>query len=120
MRRSRSRLDTIEARSPQPAALPKEHPVSEIRVVTVREGQRAERDVTTGTKVWELFRDEPEVIAARVDGDLRDLSDELVDGAEVAPVAIDNDDGRAILRHSTAHVMAQAVQELFPDARLGI
>lgn len=94
--------------------------MSEIRVFTVREGQRAERDVTTGTKAWELFRDEPDVIAARVDGELRDLSRELSDGEEVSPVAIDSEDGRSILRHSTAHVLAQAVQEIFPDARLGI
>ena len=51
---------------------------------------------------------------------LRDLAYELADGDEVEGVAIDSTDGRDILRHSTAHVMAQAVQELFPDARLGI
>jgi threonyl-tRNA synthetase len=44
----------------------------------------------------------------------------LVEGDEVEPIAIDSADGRAILRHSTAHVMAQAVQELYPDAKLGI
>ena len=60
------------------------------------------------------------MIAARVDGSLRDLAHELGDGDEVEPVAIDSPDGRDILRHSTAHVMAQAVQELFPDAKLGI
>ena len=42
------------------------------------------------------------------------------DGDEVEGVAIDSADGRDILRHSTAHVMAQAVQQLLPDARLGI
>ena len=76
--------------------------------------------MTTGTKAWELFRDDPEVIAARVDGELRDLAHELADGDEVEAVAIDSADGRDILRHSTAHVMAQAVQELFPEAKLGI
>jgi threonyl-tRNA synthetase len=94
--------------------------VSDLRVTVVGEADRAERTVTTGTKAWELFRDEPEVIAARVDGELRDLSHELADGAEVTPVAIDSPDGRDILRHSTAHVLAQAVQQLFPDAKLGI
>jgi threonyl-tRNA synthetase len=44
----------------------------------------------------------------------------LGDGDEVAGVAIDSKDGRDILRHSTAHVLAQAVQDLFPDAKLGI
>ncbi len=81
---------------------------------------RSERQVTTGTRTWELFADEPAVVAARIDGELRDLAHELVDGSEVEPVAIDSADGRDILRHSTAHVLAQAVQDLFPDARLGI
>jgi threonyl-tRNA synthetase len=94
--------------------------VSDIKVTVIDAGERAERAVTTGTKAWELFVEDPAVIAARVDGDLRDLSHELADGAEVEPVAIDSADGRDILRHSTAHVMAQAVQELFPEARLGI
>ena len=48
------------------------------------------------------------------------LAHALGDGDEVEAVAIDSPDGRDILRHSTAHVLAQAVQELFPDAKLGI
>ncbi|MDQ4085649.1 MAG: threonine--tRNA ligase, partial [Actinomycetota bacterium] len=73
-----------------------------------------------GTKAWELFDDDPAVIAVRVGGELCDLSRELRGGDEVEGVRIDSADGRDILRHSTAHVMAQAVQELFPDAKLGI
>ncbi len=92
----------------------------DLRVSVVSAADRAERTVTTGTKAWELFADEPAVIAARVDGELRDLSHELSDGDEVEAVAIDSADGRDILRHSTAHVLAQAVQELYPDAKLGI
>jgi threonyl-tRNA synthetase len=94
--------------------------VSEIKVTVVAADERSQRTVTTGTRVWELFADEPAVIAARVDQELRDLAHELTDGAVVEGVAIDSRDGRDILRHSTAHVMAQAVQDLFPDARLGI
>lgn len=90
-------------------------------VVTVQHAEdRAERTVADGTRAWELFTDDPGVIAARVGGDLVDLARELVDGDVVEAVAIDSPDGRDILRHSTAHVMAQAVQELHPDARLGI
>jgi threonyl-tRNA synthetase len=90
-------------------------------LVTVHDaGATAERAVATGTKAWELFADAPQVVAARVDGVLRDLAHELADGEVVEGVAIDSKDGRDILRHSTAHVMAQAVQELFPEARLGI
>jgi threonyl-tRNA synthetase len=78
-----------------------------------------EHVVEAGTTAGFLFTD-PAVIAARVNGDLRDLACPLADGDVVEPVEITSDDGRYILRHSTAHVMAQAVQELFPQAKLGI
>ncbi|GAA4124736.1 threonine--tRNA ligase [Nocardioides fonticola] len=94
--------------------------MSEIKVVRHHAGEREERTVTTGTKAWELFADDPAIIAARVGGALKDLSYELADGDEVDGVAIDSADGHDILRHSCAHVMAQAVQELFPEAKLGI
>jgi len=90
--------------------------VSDIQITAADEAQTVEK----GTKAWQLFADSPEVIAARVAGQLKDLAYELADGDVVEPVAIDSKDGRDILRHSTAHVMAQAVQELFPEARLGI
>ncbi len=60
------------------------------------------------------------MIAARVNGELRDLATPLADGDQVEPVELASPDGRAILRHSTAHVLAQAVQDLFPHAKLGI
>ncbi|MBZ5733793.1 threonine--tRNA ligase [Nocardioides sp. TRM66260-LWL] len=94
--------------------------MSEIQVVRHHAQQREERTVTTGTKAWELFADDPAIIAARVGGALKDLSYELAEGDEVEGVAIDSADGHDILRHSCAHVMAQAVQDLFPQARLGI
>jgi threonyl-tRNA synthetase len=90
--------------------------VSDISITVVDES----RSVEAGTKAWQLFVESPDVIAARVDGALKDLAHELADGDVVEPVAIDSKDGRDILRHSTAHVMAQAVQELFPQAKLGI
>ncbi|MGV9307642.1 threonine--tRNA ligase [Nonomuraea sp. NPDC004354] len=81
----------------------------------------AERVVAAGTTYGEaLEADGRTVIAARVGGELRDLAAPVRDGDVIEPVQIGSDDGRAILRHSTAHVMAQAVQELFPEARLGI
>jgi len=60
------------------------------------------------------------VVAAKVNGELRDLACPLADGDTLQPVDIGSADGLAILRHSTAHVMAQAVQDLFPQAKLGI
>ncbi|AYY13352.1 threonine--tRNA ligase [Actinobacteria bacterium YIM 96077] len=80
----------------------------------------AERQVDTGTTAADLFADDPAVIAARVGDQLVDLARPLADGEKIDPVPIDSDDGRAILRHSTAHVLAQAVQELFPHAKLGV
>ena len=94
--------------------------MSDLKIALVHAGAREERAVTTGTKAWEPFKDDESVIAARVNGALKDLSYELQDGDEVEGVAIDSADGHDILRHSTAHVMAQAVQDLYPDARLGI
>lgn len=94
--------------------------MSEIKVTLIDAGERAERVVTAGTKAWELYADRPSVVAARVDDELRDLAHELRDGAVVEGVEIDSPDGHDILRHSCAHVLAQAVQELFPEARLGI
>ncbi|WP_030407896.1 threonine--tRNA ligase [Streptomyces albus] len=94
--------------------------MSDARVTIQRDSEREERVVTTGTTAAALFEGDRSVIAVRVDGELRDLTCELADGQVVEPVEITSDDGLAILRHSTAHVMAQAVQELFPEAKLGI
>ncbi len=94
--------------------------MSEIKIALLAADAREERTVTTGTKAWELFTDQPDVVAARVGGALRDLAHVLDDGDEVEAVAIGSPDGRDILRHSTAHVLAQAVQQLWPQARLGI
>ncbi|MFC4533425.1 threonine--tRNA ligase [Sphaerisporangium dianthi] len=81
----------------------------------------AERVVAGGTTAGEaLSADGRSVVAAKINGEPRDLAAVVADGDVVEPIAIDSDEGRAILRHSTAHVMAQAVQEIFPGARLGI
>ncbi|WP_172387610.1 threonine--tRNA ligase [Streptomyces sp. MNP-20] len=94
--------------------------MSDVRVIIQRDSEREERVVTTGTTAAELFAGERTIVAARVGGELKDLAYEIKDGEEVEPVEISSEDGLNILRHSTAHVMAQAVQELFPDAKLGI
>ena len=57
---------------------------------------------------------------ARVGGELRDLAHVVAEGDVVEAVPYASEDGRAVLRHSAAHVLAQAVQELFPGTRLGI
>ncbi len=79
-----------------------------------------QREVDPGTTAGQLFQGDRDVVVARVDGELRDLDHVLTDGADVEPVSISSDDGLVVLRHSAAHVLAQAVQETDPAARLGI
>jgi threonyl-tRNA synthetase len=67
-----------------------------------------------------LFAENKAVVVCRVNGILKDLWTELVEGDVVESVTISSPDGLAVLRHSTAHVMAQAVQEVYADTRLGI
>jgi threonyl-tRNA synthetase len=78
------------------------------------------RDVPTGTTAGDLLGGDRSVVVARVNGELKDLAYIVRAGDEVEPVAADDPEGLAVLRHSTAHVMAQAVQDLFPEAKLGI
>ncbi|MGI8758976.1 MAG: threonine--tRNA ligase [Acidimicrobiales bacterium] len=59
-------------------------------------------------------------VVATVDGELVDLGTPLPDGAAVAIVTSGTDEGREVLRHSTAHVLAQAVLDLFPGAKFAI
>ncbi len=94
--------------------------MSEINIAVTIAGSREEQTTTIGTKAWELFKDQPEIIAARVSGELKDLAYVLTDGDDVEGVEISSPDGHNILRHSTAHVLAQAVQRLWPEAKLGI
>ncbi|MCG7611298.1 MULTISPECIES: threonine--tRNA ligase [Mycobacterium] len=60
------------------------------------------------------------VVVRDSEGRLRDLSWTPDADVEVTPVAADTEDGRSVIRHSCAHVLAQAVQDLFPQAKLGI
>ncbi|MFD0481056.1 threonine--tRNA ligase [Kineococcus sp. GCM10028916] len=78
------------------------------------------QQVAAGTTAGELFADDRAVVVAKVNGELRDLSHVLAEGDDVEGVLISSDEGLAVLRHSTAHVMAQAVQQHFPEAKLGI
>ena len=85
--------------------------------ITVNGEAKEVEATTTGV---ELFADDKDIIAVRLNGELRDLCTPLSDGDAVEPVAIDSEDGLGIMRHSATHVMAQAVQELFPNVKLGV
>ena len=78
------------------------------------------RVIEAGTTGASLYRGDTSVVAVRVDGEPRDLERPLPDGAVVEPITLDSQDGLDILRHSATHIMAQAVQELFPGVNLGI
>jgi threonyl-tRNA synthetase len=80
----------------------------------------SERSVPGQTTAADLFGDDKAVLVARVNGELRDLAHVLADGDVVEPVTAQEQDGLDVLRHSAAHVLAQAVQQVNPKARLGI
>jgi len=88
-----------------------------------------ERSVDIGTKATQLFesiypdRIKPgpdAIVVCRINGELRDLWSDLSDGDVIKSISIDSPDGLNVLRHSTAHVLAQSVQSLFAQTRLGI
>lgn len=87
--------------------------------ITIHRGDEAQT-VEVGTTAATLFEGQREIIAARVDGAVRDLSVELADGQKIEGVHISEPDGLDVLRHSAGHVLAQAVQQVRPDAKLGI
>lgn len=68
---------------------------------------------------FKLFTDKS-VVAMRVNGELRDLAHKISSGDVIEAVTISSPDGLNILRHSAAHVLAQAVQNINPEAKLGI
>ncbi len=85
-------------------------------------GERAEvpAGATVADALAELGLRKGQIVVAKADGELVDL-DAPVDGGEVLePVPADTDEGRHVLRHSVAHVMAQAVTDLFPEAKFAI
>ena len=80
----------------------------------------AKKDLTPNAKAIEFYLDAKEIVVAEINGVLMDLATILNDGDVVVGVPITSDKGLAVLRHSTAHVLAQAVQQNFLEAKLGI
>ena len=78
------------------------------------------QQVASDQRPTHIFADQKEIVVCRVNGELKDLWTELKDGDVVEGVSISSPDGLNVLRHSTAHVMAQAVQQVFSQTRLGI
>jgi threonyl-tRNA synthetase len=80
----------------------------------------AKLQVEADQRPTHIFADNKEVVVCKVNGILKDLWTDLVDGDAVESVLISSPAGLEVLRHSTAHVMAQAVQEVYANTRLGI
>ena len=80
----------------------------------------AQLSVAPDQRPTHIFADNKEVVVCKVNGVLKDLWTDLVDGDVVESVLISSPTGLEVLRHSTAHVMAQAVQEVYANTRLGI
>jgi threonyl-tRNA synthetase len=78
------------------------------------------KEIASDQKPTHLFQESSEVVVCRINGELQDLWSDLKDGDVVESVSITSEDGLNVLRHSTAHVLAQAVQEVFPETKLGI
>jgi threonyl-tRNA synthetase len=78
------------------------------------------QSVDSEIKPTQIFAEKSEIVVCKVNGDLKDLWTDLKDGDDVEGISVESPEGLAVLRHSTAHVLAQAVQEVFADTKLGI
>ncbi|MFQ5585598.1 MAG: threonine--tRNA ligase [Thermodesulfobacteriota bacterium] len=93
--------------------------------ITIGHSEGSEESDQAGMTAREVLEgsadlDKKRLVAARVDGTLVDLDTLVDESASVEPVTIDSAEGIDICRHTTSHVMAQAVKELFADAKLAI
>ena len=83
--------------------------------------QKVATEIAPGATAFDVVGDKArQVVVAKVNGKLVDLSTLLNDGDEVIPVLISEPEGLSVLRHSVAHIVAQATQNLFSDVKLGI
>jgi len=80
----------------------------------------APRTVESDQRPTQIYSEAKEIVVCKINGVLKDLWTDLVEGDSLEGISISSPDGLAVLRHSTAHVMAQAVQQVFPGTRLGI
>ena len=80
---------------------------------------RAEK-VEADQRPTHLFAEAKEIVVCKINGELKDLWTDLKDGDKIEGISISSSEGLSVLRHSTAHVMAQAVQQVFAQTRLGI
>ena len=90
--------------------------MSEISIVVDGVAQKVASDI----RPTQIFAVDKSIVVCKINGVLKDLWSDLLDGDLVEGVAISSPEGLSVLRHSTAHVLAQAVQQLFAETKLGI
>ena len=90
--------------------------MSEIAITVDGHARKVEAD----QRPTHIFADQKEIVVCKINGVLRDLWTDLSEGDAIEGISISSPEGLAVLRHSTAHVMAQAVQQVFAQTRLGI
>ncbi len=91
-----------------------------VNVTILSDAGVEERSVEAGTTFLDLFASNKEIVLVKKQDQLFDLATEIKDGDEVTLVMADSPEGLSVIRHSTAHVLAQAVQSLYQDVQLGI
>lgn len=91
-----------------------------MQVTLVESGEERSQEVETGSTGLDLFPKATGVVVMRRNGELVDLVTEVIEGDVLEGVGIDSPEGLAVLRHSAAHLAAQATQKLIPAAKLGI
>ena len=82
---------------------------------------RISTEIDAGACAYDVVGDKArQVVVARVNGEIVDLSQVLQDGDSVEPILISDPEGLSVLRHSVAHIVAQATQSVFDDVKLGV
>jgi len=79
-----------------------------------------EQSANDKTNAIDFYKDNKDVVAVKINGELKDSATALKTGDEVVAVLAKSEEGLAIIRHSTAHILAQAVQKINPQTKLGI
>ena len=79
-----------------------------------------EQSANEKTNAIDFYKDNKDVVAVKINGELKDSATAVKAGDEVVGVLANSEEGLAIIRHSTAHILAQAVQKIYPQTKLGI
>ncbi len=91
-----------------------------IKIKIKNNGEWEEAEIEDGKSLLDHFKKQKDVIAVLVNGEPKDLRYIPSSGDEIIPITFSDPEGKEIFRHSSSHLMAQAIKELYPDAKLAI